>query len=256
MWSVHSLINKITSAITAILLVLIGHFFYTGYDVSASYDLLSTSKIWLYGVTYAVLASFIIEYVLRRMEIDSKKGFTFSYALAGYIGGAILFLPALSGSAGWYFYVVMYLGIFLGIGFILFYGIQKILSDSLSRMILTLTVALSTIFLLIWVNPTLSDHFKSEYQGDRYIATFENLNGQEEVYIPVRAGEQYIVEVDWDVEDSGRRGLKWPQDNLSLGSVEGTGDWTYRFQADKEGEIKLIYHGHEISGDIKITWSD
>ncbi|WP_188207845.1 hypothetical protein [Alkalibacillus aidingensis] len=255
----HHFSSRIASAFITFLLSYIVYLVYTGFHLSEAYNLFSNPLIWGIFVFYLVISSYIVEWVAVKLEDESKRMFVSLYMLAGMIVWFVTYIPVLADSIMWYIYMVLYSSIFTVVAFIIFYPIERFTRKTRKRpFYMGFPAILILSIILIW-NPSIKQGFADEYEDNRYTAKFERFNGEELVDIPVEADHNYEIVVDWDISDGGPYGLKMHPDSSGLGTMDFIGDedeWRYQFEAEKSGDLPIIFHGKDIEGSVEFTWTN
>ena len=248
--------SKYAASIFSLFILLVCFFLFNGLSVSDTYELLASSIAWgIFGI-YLIIASFILDSLLVKFDIASKKNYALTYIVVGVLVWVITFIPIFFESVMGYFYFVAYGSIFTVFPFLLFYGVDRVAHQSWKRIALFGLPSLLILSFVLIVNPAIKVGFESELGENYYVAEFERFNGQETVDISVEAGKVYLIEVDWDIEEQNRHGTRVSRNIYDLGELQPVGDWTYRFTADESGTIEFTYLGDDLKGRVEISWEE
>ncbi|WP_027964850.1 hypothetical protein [Halalkalibacillus halophilus] len=256
----HQISVRVACAFASFLIAYLVYLVYTGFHLSDAYDLLANPVIWGVFIVYLVLASFVVEWAAIKLEDESKKMYVSLYMTAGFLVWVFGYLNVAFDSFFWYIYLVLFSSIFSVVAFIIFYFLTMYAQKTRMRpFIVGFPAILIVLTILIW-NPAVKLAFESDYQNESYTASFDLFNGEEIVQIPVEEGQSYEILVNWEIgEEENPYGLKVHPTSNNLGTVEYIGEndeWHYLFESEHDGELRLIYHGKNISGTMNMQWEE
>ncbi|GAA0452193.1 hypothetical protein [Alkalibacillus silvisoli] len=256
----HSFSSRIGTAFMTLLIAYVVYLFYTGFHLTEAFDLLSNPIIWAVFILYLVLSSYVNEWIARKLEDESRRMFVSLYMISGMFVWFVFYIPVLFSSFFVYIYLTLYSSIFTVIAFILFYFIESFTRKSRRRPFFVGFPAIIILMIILIVNPSITEGFEAEYRDGEYVATFEKLNGEEVVDIPVEEGHHYEVSVNWELDDDTLPyGLKIHPSASNLGNIEHIGEdeeWLYQVEAHRTDDLQIIYHGKDIGGTITFTWRE
>ncbi|GEN46100.1 YfhO family protein [Alkalibacillus haloalkaliphilus] len=256
----HSFSSRIGTAFVTLLIAYVIYLLYSGFHLAEAYELLSNPLIWAIFILYLMISSYVNEWLAKKLEDDSKRMYVSLYMVSGMLIWFLAYSPFIFSSFLMYIYLVLYSSIFTVVAFILFYFIERYARQSRKRPFIVGFPAIVVLLVILIANPSITEGLTIEQSDREYYASFDRINGEEVVEIPVEAGHHYELRVDWDLEDDALpHGLKIHPSATDLGSIEYIGDgdeWLYELDIAQDGELPIIFHGKNIEGSISFTWNE
>ncbi|GEL78620.1 hypothetical protein [Tenuibacillus multivorans] len=252
----QKIMSKYAASFAAFFGLVLVYFLLSNMHIPDTYNLVISPLNWtIYGV-YLIIASYIIDRILHKFNTSRKWSYINAYILAGVFIWVVLFIPVLMNSFSGYIYVVLYGSMFTVFPFIGYYLIENAIRQSWGRIIIVGFPALIILVSFLIINPTIKSGFTSDYSDQTYTAEFEQLNGTEEINIPVEEGKTYDIDIMWSIPSESGYGMRVNPNLEELGDMKQKSDWIYQFEAKANGTLDLIYYGHNIEGSLTVEWTE
>lgn len=242
-----SIINYLTSKLVgagfSIVMFVIIFTIQSSLDLFELSEILSNPWIWIAFYGYALLSSFIIDW------IASKSSWAKRWSLLLHImAGFMIFFPFI----GFWITVLIAGPVGAGAALIFFLGMKHVSRNKWTALIFALILPIVLLIVSI-TDFTKKEDWNEISQPTSYEATFSYFNGEHKIPVTLKKGEELLFDVDFNLKNEAG----WGQ---HLENIKGKympmdeREGRFAFTAKAGGEYYIVVGGHHAKGSFTVNW--
>jgi len=226
--------------------------FFTFLLVASDFDMyefvesISEWFLWAVCFGYAIFCSVVIDLVTYKFPRISHKVKIALYLIAGFslflvISLEVNIFTIIAGTVGAISALVYYFGTYL--------------SDKIKPFRYIFAFILPIVFLVfIPFDFTEKEQWHEVKKENSYEATFEHFNGEHEVSIPLKAGQQVILSHQFQNTNGGGHGFRIKNEENKLVGITELGEYKWKFEVQETGVYRFVVTGDDVKGGFQLSW--
>lgn len=219
---------------------------------------ISNKMLWVFVYGYGILASMLIDWLIKKYAVTNIKRIIGFYAIAGFsifliLGFIVNIIAAdtfnldflsyaiLAGIVGAFCALIFYLGTFI-------LNYSKIF-----KFIFAFLVPI-TLFIIMSRDYTVKKNWESVQHENSYAASFSYFNGRYEIPIEAKKGQIVKITQQFHAENGGGHGFYMEDENNRSVAIQLIDDDQSKFEVKKTGVYRVGVTGDEVSGSFYVSW--
>lgn len=252
------IISKLAAASFLIFFFFLFAFFGADMVMYQTVEGISNKMLWTLVYGYGILASVLIDWLIKKYAVTKVKTKIGFYIIAGF---SVFLIFG--------FIVNIVSGDYFNLEFLLYFILAGIVGAfcALIFFLGTVIVNYSKIFtytfaflvpiglcIIIFKDYTVKKNWDSIQHENSYAASFTYFNGKYEIPIEAKKGQTIKITQQFHAENGGGHGFHIKDENNRYVGMQRIAEDQFKFELKKSGVYRAVVTGDEVSGSFYVQW--
>lgn len=219
---------------------------------------ISSKMLWAFVYGYGILASVLIDWLIKKYAVTKVKTKIRFYIIAGF--GIFLILGFILNIISGDFFNMEFLAyaILAGIigavcAFTFFLGTVVVNYSKIFTYIFAFLIPIG-LCIIMSKNYTVKKNWESIQHENSYAASFPYFNGKYEIPIEAKKGQTIKIIQQFHAENGGGHGFHIKGENNRYVETQRITEDQSKFEVKKSGVYRAVVTGEEVSGSFYVRW--